>query len=206
MSEWQLFPAGTVPEFSTPAFFAAHDWVPGEAQIGHPERLAMVVELIVDLGIDGYDDVVDLGAGDGSLLRLIDARLPGIDCWGYDLGIANQRHAEANGVDVSLVDIVENLAVLDLAGLIVCTEVLEHLVDPHRFLDDLAGVAAPDTVLIASSPHLETPDWHYEHHCWAWDQAGYAELLAAHRWAPFAHRTVTVGRYGFQAVAARLTP
>lgn len=179
MTEWQLFEPGTVPHFTTPAFFEAHPWVDPAHQLGHAERTAMVADLIRAF-VAGHDvtSLVDLGCGDGSLLGQIrDLPLP---MWGYDAGVANRERAAAAGLDARSADLLTSP--LEYADLIVATEVVEHLVDPHGFIRSLPG-----DKLILSSPSAETGDWHYEHHAWAWDRDGYAALVESAGWTVVDH-------------------
>lgn len=176
MAEWRLFPEGTVPAFTQPDFFRRHGWVPPEAQTGHRERVAMVAAMVAELDVL---EVVDLGAGDGSLLAAVTELRPEITAYGYDLGDGNRQRAGAVGRDVRLGDIVadleELLAGVDEAAAVVCTEVVEHLLDPHTFVARLAAASA-GRVVVLSSPSSETDVDHYEHHAWAWDLAGYRHL------------------------------
>lgn len=179
MTEWQLFEPGTVPHFTTPGFFEAHPWVDPAHQLGHAERTAMVADLVRGfVAAHPVSSLVDLGCGDGSLLGQI-RDLP-IPMWGYDAGAANRERATAAGLDVRPADLLTSP--LEFADLIVATEVVEHLVDPHGFVRSLPG-----DKLILSSPSAETGDWHYEHHAWAWDRDGYAALVESAGWTVVGH-------------------
>jgi SAM-dependent methyltransferase len=200
--EWRLYDPGTVPEFTTPAYFAGHPWTPPEVQRGHRERLDMVVDLVSDLlgGIPADEfTVIDLGAGDGSLLERL-ARLDGVGtAFGYDLGDANRARAAKMGRDVRAGDIVADLEALvgRLGDVIVCTEVVEHLADPHAWLRRLAAVTGARFVVL-SSPSTETDEWHYEAHAWAWDLAGYRELVEGAGFTVHEQRDCPAG---FQVIA-----
>jgi SAM-dependent methyltransferase len=175
VTTWKLFEGDAPAFFSAPEFFRDHPWVPPEIQTGHAERLEMVSALVHRLApVMGIGSVTDLGCGDGSLLGLLTDL--GVPCWGYDLGEGNIRRAAACGVDVRRGNILED----DLAcgDLIVASEVAEHLADPESFLRSLP----PCKALVLSSPSAETGEWHYEHHAWAWDLAGYRDLVAGCGW------------------------
>jgi hypothetical protein len=180
MSEWRLFPEGTVPDFTTPGFFERHPWVPPGHQRGHAERMEMVAELIGELHErEPIGSVTDLGSGDGSLLVALQPL--GIPSWGYDAGLGNVSVAAAHGVDVRCGDILAGG--LEYGSLIVASEVVEHLLDPHGFVAGLPGRR-----LVLSSPSAENADWHYEHHAWAWDMSGYRRLVEGAGWTVVDHR------------------
>lgn len=203
MAEWRLFPEGTVPDFSQVAFFEQHPWVPPHAQAGHKQRTAMVADLIVDY-IGDAETLSDLGCGDGSLLTLLAARGVPLHMWGYDAGSENVLRAQRAGLNVERRDFTTET--VQLGDITVMSEVLEHLHDPHGFLAKL-----PAQRLVVSSPSAETADWHYEHHAWAWDEAGYRRLIEDAGWRILDQRTcfggpnVHGGRQRsqfFQAIAA----
>jgi len=177
--EWQLFEPGTVPDFTTPAFFEAHPWVDPRHQLGHAERTAMAADLIRKFVADcPVASLVDLGCGDGSLLGML-RDLP-IRMWGYDAGAANVERAAAAGLDVRRADLLSDP--VEYGDLIVATEVVEHLLDPRAFISSLPGSA-----LVLSSPSAEDADWHYEHHSFAWDLGGYAAMVEACGWTVVEH-------------------
>ena len=187
MSEWRLFPEGTVPECTTPEWYEDRERAPHAEQAAHRPRLEMAARYIVGaVSAHHLSSVSDLGAGDGGLLSLLDdAPIP---LWGYDLSPDAVAGAKERGVDVRLGDAVADLDSLELGDLCVATEFLEHLVDPHGWLRQLAGRGP--RWLVASSPWVETGDEHYEFHTWAWDTPGYAQLLAGAGWTPVAFQVV----------------
>lgn len=177
--EWRLFPEGTVPFFSTPEFFASHPWISPHGQPGHAERTAMVHDLVAT-HMGNATTLSDLGCGDGSLLHEL-SDLP-LKAWGYDAGDQNVQVAQRAGLDVRRADFL--VEPVELGHVVTMSEVLEHMADPHGFLAHL-----PASKLIASSPSSETGDWHYMHHAWAWDEAGYRALLEGAGWTVREQRT-----------------
>lgn len=174
MTEWRLFPVGTVPHYSTVPFFEGHPWVPPAAQYGHAERTAMVGRLVRHyVPLYGCTSLSDLGCGDGAFLDSI--RDLDIPMWGYDAGTANVEQALKNGLDVRQHDFLTDT--VHYGDMVTLSEVVEHLADPHGFLSTLRG----DT-LIVSSPSAETDEWHYEDHAWAWDLEGYRDLVTNAGW------------------------
>lgn len=172
--EARLFEGGTVPAFTTADFFASHPWIDPAHQVGHAERTAMVAGLIRQLySARPFTSISDLGCGDGSLLGAL-SDIPARK-WGYDAGAGNIARAAQSGLDVRAADILRDQ--IEYGELIVATEVVEHLVDPRGFVANLPG-----HILVLSSPAAETADWHYEHHAWAWDYAGYEDFVESAGW------------------------
>jgi|SRR6185503_16935755 len=172
--EWRLFPEGTIPEYTTPEWYAGRDTAPHLEQPGHRERLLATAEVVKQYH---PKTVVDLGAGDGGLLSILQSE--GIKCWGYDLQQTNVDVAiNRRGVDVRLFDVVKNVDQLDKNyDVVVCTEMLEHLIDPHSFVHSLSSIAGG--AIVASSPWYETPENHYEFHTFCWDVDGYRAMFEA---------------------------
>lgn len=183
MTEWRLFEEGAVPVFTTQEFFAAHPWISPAHQIGHAERMQMVLQAYRDLShARATEALTDLGCGDGSFLELLRAsgEMPPVRAWGYDAGTGNVEVARQKGLDVRQANILTDE--LEYGDIITVTEVIEHLLDPHTFLRSL-----PSKYLIATSPSAETDEWHYEHHAWAWDIDGYSKLLHDAGWMELRH-------------------
>lgn len=182
MGEWRLFPEGTIPEYTTPAWYAGRERAPHLEQPGHAERLHETARQVhAAANAYGLRTVSDLGAGDGGLLSLLQDP-PITSCWGYDLQQTNIDGAAGDrGVRVELADVVESEwgdqpGTITLGQIVVATEMLEHLIDPQGFVRRIAS-ADQARVLIASSPWTERPGAAYEFHTWAWDPDGYRALL-----------------------------
>lgn len=188
--EWRLFPEGTVPEFTTPQWYAGREHAPHLEQAGHRDRLMYTASQVAQEAMAGPRTLVDLGAGDGGLLSLLG---PGIKAWGYDLQPTNLEAAKARGVDVRYADVLHDD--IEWGQIAVATEVLEHLLDPHAFVRKIAEHAE---ILICSSPRLETADEHYEFHTWAFDSVGYRALVEDNGWRVKRHTPV----HGFQVLVA----
>lgn len=207
MAEHRLFPAGAVPEVSTPEFHAHRDRAPHLEQPGHRPRLLRAAQLVMDAA-DRYAPgggrwhestpwpvtVSDLGCGDGGLLSLV--RRMVARAWGYDFQPSNAAGWAERGVTAAALDVFgADRDKVRLGDVTVMTEVLEHLADPHGAARWVAGRSR---FLVASSPWDETPQAHDECHAWAWDLDGYSRMLAAAGWSVLRHEPV--GR--FQVVLA----
>lgn len=117
--------------------------------------------------------VVDLGCGDGGMLTL----LRPIPSHGYDWHDASVAGWAERGVTAEQRDVfVSRPDDLVWAELVVATEVLEHLADPHG---TVRWIASHDEVkwLVASSPVNERPGPGQDSHIWAWDFEGYEKLV-----------------------------
>lgn len=170
MAEYCFFEQGTIPEYTTPEWYAERESAPHLEQEMHTPRLHLAAEFVKSLIVGGVaTKVVDLGAGDGGLLSL----LPGIECWGYDLQQTNVDAAKNRSVDVRYGNVFE-LSDEEFGDVVVATEMIEHLVNPHGFVKMLSEKV---NYVVASSPWTETPEAHYGYHTWGWDVDGYAQLF-----------------------------
>jgi 2-polyprenyl-3-methyl-5-hydroxy-6-metoxy-1,4-benzoquinol methylase len=169
MSEWKLF--GDTSYVSTFEFHEHRERAPHLEQDAHRHRLLAALELI--RSIPGYRrmTVSDLGCGDGGLLQLLTEDK--IDCWGYDFCPANAAGWIERGVTGVAVDWVKRG--YTAGDIVVLTEVLEHLEEPHQQLRKLYNLGA--RWIVASSPMNEDAQAHAEEHAWAWDWDGYEQLL-----------------------------
>ena len=181
--EWRLFAEGTVPEYTRPDWYATRERAPHLEQFGHRDRLMTTAAFVAQAAFGGgLRTVVDLGAGDGGLLSLLG---PGLKAWGYDLTPENLDAAKERGADVRYGDVINDD--IEWGEIAVCTEMLEHLVDPHAFV---RHIAQHTQVLVCSSPWMERAGYHYEYHTWAWDLVGYAALIKQAGFKVQRHRQV----------------
>jgi 2-polyprenyl-3-methyl-5-hydroxy-6-metoxy-1,4-benzoquinol methylase len=102
----------------------------------------------------GATDAHEVGCGEGELairLAKLGVRMRGTDAFPQVLVEAGERASAARvEIDFEATPVEELDPARHAAELIVCCEVLEHLEDPERALDVLAGLARP--WLIASVP------------------------------------------------------
>jgi hypothetical protein len=126
--------------------------------------------------------ICDIGSCDGGLLELI---RPEYTAFGYDvIGVSIKYGCKVRGVDLRFGNVTGDYT-LELAPVVVCTEMLEHLEDPHKFLWDLKQREIQYAVF--SSPHSETAEYHEWNHAWAWDREGYSKMIESSGWEIVSH-------------------
>jgi 2-polyprenyl-3-methyl-5-hydroxy-6-metoxy-1,4-benzoquinol methylase len=105
------------------------------------------------LGAETADSVLEVGCGAGVILEKIPAgRLLGIDLSGFILQKTKRRLAryradliQANGEQLPLP--------ANSLRQIVCTEVIEHVLNPRNVVEEMARVATADAVLVITIPN-----------------------------------------------------
>jgi SAM-dependent methyltransferase len=188
VTEWQLFEPGTIPKYTTTEWYVDRDRAPHLEDGAHSGRLEVAFDCAKQ-AIEEYGvrSVVDLGCGDGGLLSLIQFfdLSNHIKAWGYDLCPDNVDAARfERKVDARYRNVITDE--IEWGDLAICTEMLEHLLNPHAFV---RRVAEHSPFIVASSPYIETDQSHYAFHTWAWDQDGYRELLEQAGYTVVRHET-----------------
>lgn len=181
--ETRLFDPAAPPEWLHAAYWRD---LPHYSHIDSPTgahcaRLAHAADLAANAArAAAIDEICDVGAGDGALLQLLPQPLRS-NSFGWDASVHNAGYAQlARGVAVAAADVVSGLERdrLALAPVVVCTEVLEHLENPHAFVRALTTADQGRVrYVVASSPAHETPEEHEPNHAWCWDEDGYHELF-----------------------------
>jgi hypothetical protein len=186
--EHRLFDPADPPEWLDPEWWRDREHCDhlGSPTGAHVARLraaaafATRATLMTDYTAAPY--IVDLGAGDGALLSLLPVPLRE-KSFGYDIIRADVMYAtDVRGAKVWARNVAKALnddgSVLHLGPVVVLTEVLEHMADPHAFLAKLH--ARPEVrYVVASSPFQETPEKHEWNHAWCWDTEGYRAMFDA---------------------------
>ena len=167
MTEYRFYAAGVVPPVSTYAFHEHRERAPHLEQSMHSGRLTKTAQVIRQLS---PQSVVDLGCGDGGLLSLI----KDIPSWGYDFQPSNVDGWAQRGVTAQQLDFMAHPEAINWGELVVVTEVLEHLADPHGLVKLISHNAK---YIVASSPYDETLSQHADEHAWGWDMQGYQEMF-----------------------------
>lgn len=114
-------------------------------------RLSTCVELLGPY-IRDHCKILDIGCYTGDLLTYLP---PSVDYYGLDadeqaLKTARARGAKAVKIDLETGDIPLSRAKFDI---VVATEILEHLRDPARMMQQIKRLVAPDGVVLISLPN-----------------------------------------------------
>lgn len=103
--------------------------------------------------------VLDVGCGAGDTARILKQRYPGVQVIGVepDANLANLALQHMDRViegPVDRSDILDELAKIEPFDLILCADVLEHLIDPWSTLQALSSRISNDGHLITSLPNI----------------------------------------------------
>jgi len=175
MAEYKFF---DTPRYQDAEWHATRSWAPHIEQVEHRLRLELARGYVRYLcGFYPIKTVLDVGCGDGGLISLLAKDLPHIKFIGYDLAPANVGHGKKRLKNFpNATTSLQNFRDAEIsADLVIVTEVLEHLVDPHEFLETINA-----DWLVASSPLNEHYDTDYKEtplHLWGWDFEGYKKIF-----------------------------
>lgn len=164
-----------VPYVSTAAFHADRERAAHLEDPNHRPRLEKAATFVrmAAMAYSWNATVSDLGCGDGGLLSLISGQVA--NTWGYDFAPANVAGWAERGVQAELLDVFgADKDRVRFGDITVMTEVLEHLADPYAAV---RWVGEHSRYLVASSPWVETAQFHDECHAWAFDLPGYKDLI-----------------------------
>ncbi|MEV8610269.1 methyltransferase domain-containing protein [Amycolatopsis sp. NPDC051373] len=192
MAEHRLYDPADPPAWLDPMWWADSESCNHLAHPGgvHTARLTAVADTVTSLVREHRIDwITDVGAGDGALLSLLPAGLRRSAC-GFELITESVRYAnDVRGVEVREANVLtDDIPWGAPTNVVACTEMLEHLPDPHGFVGGV--LAANADWVVASSPHGETPERHEWNHAWAWDHDGYAAMFTAAGFDVVEHRSV----------------
>jgi 2-polyprenyl-3-methyl-5-hydroxy-6-metoxy-1,4-benzoquinol methylase len=147
---------------------------------GHRPRLLKVQEYLLELVKNNVEyTICDFGCGNGGLMREIESKISN-EIWGYDLCPANVKDANKKGSNnVFYKDFITD-SNIRYSDIVICTEVLEHLVNPDDFIIKLLKNGVK--YIIASSPNYETPTNHAPYHLWVFNGDSYKDMFFNAGW------------------------
>lgn len=159
----------------------------------HRPRLLQVAQEVIELSkLDEIKSIGDFGCGNGGLLAYLESEVSQ-RLYGYDLQPSNVRFAQKQGRPVQLKDFVNES--VEWPDLLICTETLEHLVDPHGFLEK---ASKKSKYIVASTPGYESELFHAPFHLWVWTDESFKDIFRG--W-----EIMKYYRTNFQFVVARST-
>jgi trans-aconitate methyltransferase len=204
MTEWRLTDE-VVPHVSTLDYHRDRERAPHLEQEWHRPRLERAAEFVRYVAWKWPKDthmptVSDLGCGDGGLLSLIKDDTNIIASWGYDFQPSNAAGWAERGVNASALDVFgADWRRVQPGSIVVMTEVLEHIAEPHSVLTRLS-LNQVTRYVVCSSPRNEHPGNHSDCHAWAWDMDGYRAMVEGAGWRVLEHEPVGL----FQVILAEL--
>jgi SAM-dependent methyltransferase len=131
-----------------------------------PEDLWVQTEDSTELLVAKYagtdaTSILDVGVGTGRLL----SRFPQLRRFGLDISFGYLEQAKNQGIEVCYARI-EDMPYRDESfDIVVCTDVLEHVLDLNLCCRKLLSVLKPDGVLIARTPFKEDLSWYASPDC-----------------------------------------
>lgn len=158
----------------------------------HRNRLITAIQIVLRAVsiTPGASSIGDYGCGTAGLLNEVRNQLPDLRYFGYDMSPQAIEFGRASyGLDTWLCDftsktscqypdyqhLVKSKEELEYPDILVMTETLEHLVDPHTFVYGLRHT--PVRTLVASVPDYEGPLGIGEHHLWAWTDDSFPNMF-----------------------------
>lgn len=148
---------------------------------GHRTRLLTAKDLVMALVHHTHDGTVsDWGAGNGGMLA--ELKKMEIEAWGYDMSpLAVEWGRTRYDVDLTCLDVTRWNERRKAGEIVLCTEFLEHLEDPHDLVKQLYCIDHVQYV-VASVPGFEDPGKPYEFHLWSWHGSSFAEMFERIGW------------------------
>jgi len=98
---------------------------------------------------------VDIGCGDGSITEVVRDAIKCVNCIGIEISMKAAQEAHLRGVNVTVADLAEGIPLAsDSVDVMLCGDVIEHLVDVDNFLREIYRVLAPGARCLIATPNL----------------------------------------------------
>jgi 2-polyprenyl-3-methyl-5-hydroxy-6-metoxy-1,4-benzoquinol methylase len=125
---------------------------------GHESYFSTVRKEVVPLLPATSRKILEIGCGEGATLGYLKRR--GIAKWtcGIDVHDAALQKARENGVDETILGNIEDSLLVnrdDRFDVILCLDVLEHLVDPWSVVERISDLLADGGIIIVSIPNVQ---------------------------------------------------
>ena len=148
--------------------------------------------------------LLDIGANGGFLVEA--ARRQGFESWGLELDPVSVAYAKKEFPENQFHQgLIEHFAPTDEVGdpilfdALYCSEVIEHVPNPHEFVEAMARLAAPGAVLYLTTPDIN--HWRVPKDLLQWDAFGPPSHCLY--FSP-ANLTGLIGKYGFSLIRRRM--
>lgn len=124
------------------------------------QKIIELIREIINLNFNGRESIklIDVGCGDGYLLKEIARKLPEIDLFGIDLS-ENRVEMAKKFVPTAMLKTADaqDMPFEDQTfDIVVCSEVIEHCLDDTKVLAELSRISKPNSFLILTAPNFYT--------------------------------------------------
>ena len=128
-----------------------------------------------DFQISKAKRILDVGCGSGALVDVCNRR--GIETFGCELA----KYFNGSTKNIYF-DKFENIHFpVDYADIVTCNDVIEHVLDPHSFLEEIFRVTNQEGFVLIEFPHFfhknATGHWKLTEHIWYFSVEQFANLL-----------------------------
>lgn len=144
-------------------------------------RIQKLVENIERIAKDKKLKLLDVGCGDGVALNLLQ-KMPNLDLYGIDsseeaLTVAREKnpHAKLTHGNVSHLDYPD-----ETFDIVISSDVIEHIIDSNKMLEEIKRVAKPNAVIIIGTPIRRTRPPIDPHHVEEFFKEDFVALMSHH--------------------------
>ena len=153
----------------------------------------------------GLSKLVDVGCGPAMKLSVLNKKLPDLDITGFDQPHPIQFCKDTHDFGTWHADDFENPApdLKDIQGeLVICSDVIEHVLDPDKLLSYLASRCKPGGYVLISTPDRDREygvgmmKSGHKDHIREWNKEEFAQYLTSRGWKIEEHfhvRSVRIG-------------